>query len=1816
MRANKITSVLFSVLFGLLMGCGGEKGSGENEVILAETNFESGTIGKFQNLLFTFNKDIGPDSLLGLWDTTQYLKISPEVKGKFKWSSPTDLVFSPDHGFKPSSDYTVTVTDSVLKFAPKDFFLVEKPTLKFHTPYLNLETVETAWVLNRETRSTKLRFNMVFNLKVNPEKVSKLLTIKYDGKSLKYNILANSNTTAVDVEIDPVKDKNFEGGDIKLDVAEGLDCEESKYKTKEAFEYTIKVPYKSKFNITNVTSRYENGKGYVEVHTNQTIDRQNLQSLVRFSPSVSFTVEADEFGMIIEGSFKQGETYEMTINKKLRGIFEDAVLGKDHEQYVTFGELQPSISFESKGAIYLTSAGQKNLAMRITSIPKVQVKIIKIYENNIYQFLKRSGGYNGYYHDDYYYDDYYYGGGNDDYEDLGDVVYDKEVSTNNLPKTGGGIRLLNLDFDDINQYKGLFFVKVSSTEDRWLKATNTVAISDVGMIIKETENDIHVFANSILNATPIEGADVRLISSNNQSVYTVKTDHNGIAKFSDLPANAKDFKISMVTARHKGDFTYVNFRQTRVDRSRFEIGGVRMNSAGYQAFLYGDRNLYRPGEKIYTNCIVRDSRWGVVKDIPVKMRLLYPNGKEFKSVKGQLNSQGAFETSFQLSQSNVTGTYTQELFTSNDVLLASKYISVEEFMPDRIRVTTNLNKDRYRVGDQMVIQAQAFNMFGPPATNRNYGMELQMNRAYFSPKGFNDYTFSLNDTRTSFERRNMDGKTDNDGKAEERYTIPSRYSNSGLLSGTVFTTVFDESGRPVNRRNTFEVVTQDVFYGIKYTDYYVATNKDLKIPVVAVDVDGNTQNGVKGNVQIIKYEWHTILEKNHHGKYRYVSRKKEKLVYDKTISISGKQSFVKFNPSTSGTYVIRLKKPGTSAYVQRYFYAYRWGSTDNNSFEVDKDGEINIEFDKEAYTVGDQAKVLLKNPFNGRLLVTIERDGVYEHQYLETDSKAAEYTFKVKEEYLPNAFITATLIKPHSNGAIPLTVAHGYKSFKVEDRDYHEIPLKITAPKKSRSKTKQTICVQSRAESDIEVTIAVVDEGILQIKNYQSPDPYEFFFQKRALQVNSYDIYPRLYPELTMNTQSFGSGDYDLEKRVNPMTNKRVKLVAFWSGILKTDKNGKVCYDVDIPQFSGDLRIMAVAYKGKAFGSASTNMKVADPMVVTTSLPRFLSPKDTVEVPVLLTNTTDKSTKATARLNVSGPLEIIGSTTQTQDVPANSERSVRFKLFARPQIGEGKIVTVVSALNEKFSEENDITIRPGTSLLKENGAGIISAGNSETIDLGNDYIPSSADARLVVSKSPMVQFTEDLEYLVGYPHGCVEQTTSKAFPQLYFHDVMKSIGVKQMVGSNPRYNVQQAVLKLQSMQLYSGGLSYWPGGHYVSSWGSIYASHFLYEARKAGYDVDPRVLEKLWGYLKNEAKRRRNITYEYYDVNGVLRKKTIIPKETPYALYVLALAGEQDVATMNYIKNNLDKLSLDSKYLLAGAYKLIGDNTSYNSILPREFSGERSMKVTGGSFHSFIRDEAIALNALIEVDPKNPQIAQMTRHLTKQMKQSRYLSTQERSFAMLALGKLAAKANRSNITATITADGRTVGNFNGKNLIIDEGLAGKGVKISTSGSGDLYYFWEIEGISKTGRYLQEDKVLRVRKSFYDRDGNLLQRRTFTQNEMIVVRIDVETIDGSRLENVAITDMLPAGFEIENPRLTSIPGTSWIRGASHPQHFDIRDDRINLFTDVSGHTKKFYYMVRAVSMGDFQMGPVGADAMYNGEYHSYHGAGTVRVVDKY
>ncbi len=1805
--AKHTVRFLVTALAAVLAACGG--GGNKTQVEFASAG---GEVSIRQNLVFTFSQNMVPGTMVNDWQDTEYIRFEPAVEGKFRWTSVNELTFSPAMGFAPSTAYKATFTEAVTQQSDTRPGMPNPVFFTFSTPSLQLSGADVFWAVSN-TGAPEMRMNLNFNYKVAPDDIKNKLQVKVDGQEVPFQLASAAPGESIQVSLTQGGVQETDGKAIDIRIAKGLKVQNAGQEAGELV-FVSQVPSKERFRVLQAVAGFDGGETYIQVFTNQAIRSADIRKLIALEPGMAnLTVEKLDFGFIVRGPFEMGTNYSFTVDRRMQGVFEGD-LGTDFQQNILFGEVDPSLGFANKKAFYLSSKGEKNIGVRIVNVPEVRVLVYKIYQNNILAFLREIGQLNSYSYDDYGYDDdyYYYA----DYSRYGDLVHEKVYKPSDLPKAQG-LNLLNLSFPDINGLKGIYALEIQAADRQYVRATKVVCVSDIGLISRQTPEETLVFANSIAGATPLQGAKVTLVSSNNQEVLTVNTDTQGAARFADLKSRAKGFNVQMVFAEKDGDFTYMHYQQSRIETSAFETGGYRTNEAGLQAFIYGDRDLYRPGENINLKTVIRDNEWRPYAGVPVIMRILLPNGKEFTRQKGTLSNEGSFETVVKMPENTVTGTYSAEILTANNVLLGSRNISVEEFMPDRIRVLTNLSASQAKPGEKLTLSAEALNLFGPPAANRSYEAELTLTAKYFSPKGLEDYNFELTGRTSDFNNDLREGSTAEDGKITETFAIPQAYRNQGLLEGRFYLTVFDETGRPVNRLEKADIVTQEAFYGIKNFDRYVTARQPLAIPLIAVNHEGQVFSSRKARVQVVRYEWQNILEKDYYGRFRYVAQKKEVVMVAQDITLSGNSTTFPFVPAQSGEYEVRVMEgAGSTNHVAAYFYAYGWGATQSTAFEVDRDGQVLIETDKEKYQPGEEANIILKAPFAGKMLITVEREKVLDYFYVDTDSRAASVKLQIKPNYLPNAYITATLIKPVGDADIPLTVAHGFAPVFVEE-PASRIPLEIKASDKTRSSTAQEITVVSGLkEADIEITLAVVDEGILQIKNYQTPDPHGYFYQKRALEVSPYDLYPRLFPELRPQAGNFGSDGYDLGKRLNPLTNKRVKLVSFWSGTLKTDRKGQVTYKVDIPRFSGELRIMAVAVRGNAFGSASQAMTVADPLVVSTGLPRFLSPGDEVEMPVTVTNTTGSETTAKVSFVADGAASAQGSNSQSLTISPNSEGRAVFRLAAANAIGHTKVTVNVTGASGNYTDTVSLTVRPPVSLIKTSGAGVVASGKQADLDFKKDFLSSSVDARLLVSRSPMMQLAHLLDRLISYPHGCLEQTISTAFPQLYLADIGRAIGTATGSNTNPEANVQAAIRKIYTMQLYNGGLAYWPGGSYESWWGSVYSAHFLQEAKKAGFDVDDNFLKRLYAYLGTQLKRKDLERYNYYNAANQLMSQQVAPREITYSLYVLALAGKQEVSVMNYYRNKPELLTVDAKYLLASTYQLIGDNSSFRKLVPDSFGGGRSVNAFGGSFYSHIRDQALALNVLMETDPQNAQTGTLARQLTEQLRNAKYLNTQEKAFALLGLGKMAKRNAASTATAKITVGGSQIGNLDQGSqqiLVSSADLAGKQVRIQAEGQGDIFYFWQMEGLNETGSYPETDNFLKVRREFYNRQGAVINGSTFSQNDLVVVKITLQTATGQgNVENVVVTDMLPAGFEIENPRIGEAPGMDWIKNQSHPDHFDFRDDRVNFFATATQTPKDYYYVVRAVTKGTYKLGPVAADAMYNGEYHSYNGGGSIKV----
>ena len=1758
------------------------------------------------NLVFRFNKSLMADSLLNNWDSSEYISFEPKIPGRFRWEGPDQLVFSPAKPLLPATTYKATIHDDVLRYSKYDK-VQDANKISFYTAPLQLDDAQVTWVLvDESSRVAVPQLMLAFNYPVKPEDIKDKLHIEVEGAKVECAFQSASAGNELVVRLNSFKseDKNYE---TKVLIDKGLKPDGGQNATKEPMQTLLSIPSPYVLNINDVQSEHDGTEGIVRINTSQQLVGDNLTSLIQFEPAVNYRVEYTDNGVLLRSEkFNAENSYALTIAKGLRGRI-GGVLKEEYNGNVAFGELESGVKFTNSKGVYLSRRGSGNIEVRITNTPKVKLVISKIYENNL--LMAQRYGYSPRDNNEPSYASFEEEEDNDYYSNsmAGDVVYTKEIDTRSLPKSGSG-RILNISqFEDrLPDLKGVYHVMLRSSKDYWVQDSRFISLSDIGLIAKQGQEKMLVFANSIKTAGGLNGVTINVYGGNNQLLGTGATNADGVAEVALPRKEMAGFKPAMIIAKTADDFTYLPFNNTKVNLSRFDVGGKRNNVTGLDAYIYAERDIYRPGEKVNFAVLLRDRKWKSPGEIPVKMKFLLPNGKELKTFRKTVNTGGITEGSVDISPAAITGSYLLEVYSATDVLLASKNFMIEEFVPDRIKVTAKLNKAALRPGEAATLQVNAVNFFGPPAANRNYETEIQVKQKGFHAKSFADYEFALANSESFFDKVVKQGKTDANGNAVEAYEVPTLYSNIGLLQANFYTTVFDETGRPVSRRASADIYTQEVFHGIKDDGYYYySLNQPVKFNLVSVNRDGVAVTAT-AQVKVIKHEYKTVLVKS--GSYfRYESQKQDKVMMEKEMSV-GNGTVYNYIPRSPGDYEIRVYRPGANAYVSKRFYSYgSWGA-DNASFEVNNEGHIDIELDKESYNSGDVAKVLFKAPFSGRMLVTVERDGVMLHQYVEVAKRTASMDIKLEGAHVPNVYITATLFKPHEVSDIPLTVAHGFQNVKVEERS-RKIPVQISAPQASRSQKSQRVTVKAAPNSYI--TLSAVDNGVLQVTDFQTPNPYDYYYQKRALEVTPYDIYPLLFPELRARLSSTGGdGGMDMDKRVNPMPAKRVKILSFWSGVRKTDGSGNASFDIALPQFNGQVRLMAVASKEEQFGAAEATMTVADPIVISSSLPRFLSPGDTAVVPVTLSNTTAKPATGQASIAVSGPMKVIGSATQSITIQPNSEERATFQIVADQTINVGRVNVVVNALGEQFKEETEIAVRPPSTLQKQAGSGSVVGGATQRIALPqNDFIPGSTDFEIVISRSPVAEIADQLRYLVQYPYGCTEQTISAAFPQVYYGDMSDLLNLKGGNKQNAATNVMEAIRKIKMRQLYNGAVTLWDGEGTEDWWTTTYAAHFLLEARKAGYDVDPSLLETMLGYLANRLKTKETIQY-YYNRD---QNRKIAPKEVAYSLYVLALANRTQVSAMNYYKANPQLLALDGRYLLSAAYATAGDKRAFTSFLPASFSGEASVQQTGGSFYSETRDEAIALNALVDVDPGNAQVPVMAKHVSDRLKKERYLNTQERAFSFLALGKMARNAAKSNVIADIKVGGKTIARINGndwrgdKNVLKDNAL-----EIVAKGNGRLYYSWQMEGISTSGAYTEEDNYLKVRRAYYDRFGNPIAGNTFRQNDLIVVAVTLEKAYSNAIENVVITDLLPAGFEIENPRTKELPGMDWIKNATEPTALDVRDDRIHFFVDAKAQKQVYYYAVRAVSLGNFRQGPVSADAMYNGEMHSYHGAGIIRV----
>ncbi|MGH2571583.1 MAG: alpha-2-macroglobulin family protein, partial [bacterium] len=679
---------------------------------------------------------------------------------------------------------------------------------------------------------------------------------------------------------------------------------------------------------------------------------------------------------------------------------------------------------------------------------------------------------------------------------------------------------------------------------------------------------------------------------------------------------------------------------------------------------------------------------------------------------------------------------------------------------------------------------------------------------------------------------------------------------------------------------------------------------------------------------------------------------------------------------------------------------------------------------------------------------------------------------------------------------------------------------------------------------------------------------------------------------------------------------RRVKPVALWSGVLPASREWRTI-ELDVPEFDGALRIMAVASGDGKFGSAERTTRVHDPIVLTPSLPRFLAPGDELEIPVAVYHGLGEAAPDTAAITVraelDGPIRVAaGAESLSVAVAAGKEAVVVFGARAADSVGRAVVTLTGEAGGERAFVTTELSVRPPRPLETLARSGVLRAGEIATVPLWTDFFGGTQRVRIAVSALPVGQVAAALSYLLTYPYGCVEQTVSRCIPLLYFPEIAREVAPEAFGAEDALYFLNSGLDRILAMHIRGGGFSTWPGGTIADAnpWATVYATHFLVEARKKDLVVPDRVLDDA---LEHLAKLARSPEGPGFDGWSAATLRSV----RAYAAYVLALAGRPEKAVMERLRlADLEEMRLAARYHLAGAYGLTGNRAQMEDLLPATVADAPEERDTGFTFSSQARDGAVMLDVLATAAPDHRHVAALLEKLLGGAENGRWHNTQENGWALLALGKVIARLGGGDIAGEVRLGGEVLGAFGAEGIALEGGdaWAGGTVEIRTSGPGAAYWSVAHEGVPHGIDERDVTNGLVVSREYFTLSGEPLDVRSIPQGEVIVARLVLASTSG-QVRNIVVADVVPAGLEIENPRLAERNLIPWsVRRPSLPvEYLDIRDDRLLLFTRADSTEREYYYTLRAVTRGRFALPPVKAEAMYDPAIVSVRGAGEIRVV---
>ncbi|MCA9284160.1 MAG: hypothetical protein KDA22_03025 [Phycisphaerales bacterium] len=1578
-------------------------------------------------------------------------------------------------------------------------------------------------------------------------------------------------------------------------------------------ERTIVVPVPRAFAVLSAVADQPGfeATSSIELRTSRACDlAQSAPQVVVEPPVEPLSVLVRSRAVRLEGAFIPGNRYTITVPAGLVGR-DGAITTDPTILHTTIPDRRAGIVLEASGV--LSPHGNLQVPLLTCNIPEVRLDACRVHPDQVVAALLHRPD-----------------------DEVGRTLPGSTIALDAKPNEAlrQGIGLRQFDAEPL----GIYRITARDPQQRWLSDRAVVAVTDLGLTLKHGSDGIVAWVTSIRTGAPVANAVVTVRSAANQVLAQANTDGNGLVRLA-VPTNHPDGPAFAVTAALDRDLCVLRVRDEWAMRDS-SVGGRRppttggsAGPGGLDAFITTERGVYRPGETVHLFGMTRGADGGDVGSVPLTLLVRRPDGAVVSESAFivDANADGTFHLTYQAPESARTGRYRFSVHVPGAAeAIGGTAAWIEPFVPARLELLVEPATTASGGTSGATIGVVARSLAGPPAT----GLRVAA-RGRWVPEAVvwpGDLALrcpppaepSDDWTTRDLDLLELEATLDRDGRATVDLPVPA-HAPPGLYLGRFVVTVVDEGGRAISTTTTVRCDTAADHLGIALDDVVrgsvFPSGQAIPLRVERRTLDG--QPRPLGSVEL-RLERIERVPELRLVQGRAVWRSLPRADEVRRWAVDGDQVPASITLPSPGSYRLSVADPASGLRTELEIEAAGAGG---DRVALDEPDRIVIEPDRPSYRPGDTAVVLVRSPLAGTLLLTLETDRVLATQVLSHPGGSLAVPVRIPANLRGGGYLVATVVRevdPTSTTWLPAR-AWGVATLHT-DHAAQQLGVTISGP--DRCEPEQPLDVQVAVETPNSgrrpmVAVWAVDDGILALAPWNLPDAHEHFLGQVRLGVRTGDVFGDLLPDVqpapgasSIGGDGDGGDDGADLRRGNATAVRRASaiLVQPWT---ETDEHGVLDVHWERPALNGRMRLVALAVAGDRYGAAEGSVVLSAPLMAELSTPRFAAPGDTVEVPVRLVNTTDEPLTVALTVALDGPgrIDRIGEPDAAPPlsiVPPQGSLLVRHRLgveaaagapttelrvrvcaAAIPPAGASPDALSASARIPDATAEAPVFVRPAVAWTAKTALAVAEVNAPVTIEPSLGVRPEQARVRVVVAGSPKAELEPAVRELLDYPYGCVEQTVGRMLAALIAPRVLPPPTGDDQLGVVLSEYIEVGVDRLRSMQLPSGGLSYWPGGGEPSPWGSAYAALALAEARDLGHEVDPRLLTALAEYLARQVEAPQSV-----------------PDPARRALLCEATArlGRPALGWMARLDDD-PALDLESRARLALAWHEAGRDDRAEALLGA--SGATVALATAARLTSAVVQEAKMLDAFVAIAPDRPEADLLARHLLAARDAHGWASTIENAEALGALSRyFESRSEEAPLAANLRAhDGTT------------RSIAGTGATIRLPG-GSLPAMLEVD----TGRAMVVvttegvpvepppalDHALRIRRTWSDRRGEPIDPTDVRVGDVVIVDVTLDAPSLDRyesIEHVAIVDLLPTGLEAEHPRLLTSDRSVDV---SVPERTEFLDDRIVLFATATRTAQHYRYALRATAAAESALPAIEASSMYDPAIVSRSGGGRVVV----